>query len=195
MAARGWGEASALRRTQPSSSPDCFSGCARSPFQASAALSATQPPLPHSAGPAQASAQAFPWLGPLTPEVGGWPPRNRPRTLPRPCTASGGSIHWCLPGWRPLGPARGLPVRPGESLRLGPSPCPFLPPPRLTWGAGEPLAEAPHGPPLGTHFLPPRSAASPCTWAKAPPRALGWHPGQAWALRLWTLRAALRPVG
>lgn len=99
-----------------------------------------------------------------------------PGTLPYPGAVSGVPPHRCRPGSHPLGPSRGLPVPPGERPPARPLPPPPSP---LTWGAGERLAGALHGPPLGTHFLPPRSTA-----AAAAHLGRGPAPSAGWASRL-----------
>lgn len=159
----------------------------RAPWPASAeAVPPTAPasapvgpaPAPRPLGPpslpSPAPIRAAP-AGPAHPEVGvgslgsGPAPRRR-----RPGAASRIPPHTrgCTAP-RPRGPAPDLPAPPGEPPPVSPSP---RPPSALTWVAGERLAGAQHGSPLGTHFLAPRISAAHL--AEAPP-----SPGLAWRVR------------
>lgn len=134
------------------------------PAPSQCSLESERGPSPHSARPARAPAQAAPQPGPRTPEVGGWPRGTGPGTLPCPGSASGAPHTSAALVCAPSGPRGAYLSRQVSRLRLSPSPAPSP----LTWGAGECLAGALHGPPLGTHFLPPRSAAAHLDRGPAP---------------------------
>lgn len=122
---------------------------------------------PQASRPAQPSPAPRPFgplrPGPAHPGSGRRGPRSRARAPPPSRRGLQGHPPGAAPPRAPADPRR--PYLPSQVSRLRSA----LPPPpsALTWVAGKRLAGARHGAPLGTHFLPPPSAAAHL--AEAPP--------------------------